>query len=304
VEVIQGKMEEVELPEKVDVIVSEWMGFYLLHESMLGSVIWARDRWLKEGGLVLPSRARIFLCPVSMNNLYKEKFEFWKDVYGLDFSALIPTAKAQALAQPEICIVESSQLLSYPLLVKEIDCLTVQPTDLTHFSCPFSFPVKKDDTLHGFCAWFEVLFDTRASMSKQVAGLQKESLHNNIHSSNADLDDVLSNSNGDDKSNVGTSAKTLSLSTAPGEADTHWKQTVVLLPEGYPVEQDECIDGVLTLSAAADNPRFYNISIQLGSSTETANNDDDRPEPRLEGHEVDCGCVACYVLRECMEQYS
>jgi hypothetical protein len=73
VEVIQGKMEEVELPEKVDVIVSEWMGFYLLHESMLGSVIWARDRWLKEGGLVLPSRARIFLCPVSMNNLYKEK---------------------------------------------------------------------------------------------------------------------------------------------------------------------------------------------------------------------------------------
>lgn len=43
--VIQGLMEEVELPEKVDVIVSEWMGFYLVHESMLGSVLYARDRY-------------------------------------------------------------------------------------------------------------------------------------------------------------------------------------------------------------------------------------------------------------------
>lgn len=44
IRVIRGKMEEVELPEKVDVIVSEWMGFYLLHESMLSSVLVARDR--------------------------------------------------------------------------------------------------------------------------------------------------------------------------------------------------------------------------------------------------------------------
>jgi hypothetical protein len=49
-QVIKGKMEEVELPEKVDIIVSEWMGFYLLHESMLDSVLYARDKWLNEGG--------------------------------------------------------------------------------------------------------------------------------------------------------------------------------------------------------------------------------------------------------------
>lgn len=38
-QVIHGKAEEVELPsggpQQVDVIVSEWMGFYLLHESMV-----------------------------------------------------------------------------------------------------------------------------------------------------------------------------------------------------------------------------------------------------------------------------
>lgn len=45
--VLQGKAEEVELPEKVDVIVSEWMGYMLLYETMLPSVLYVRDKWLK-----------------------------------------------------------------------------------------------------------------------------------------------------------------------------------------------------------------------------------------------------------------
>ncbi len=44
---IKGKVEEVELPvEKVDIIISEWMGYFLLYESMLDTVIYARDKWL------------------------------------------------------------------------------------------------------------------------------------------------------------------------------------------------------------------------------------------------------------------
>lgn len=50
-EVIHGKVEDIELPEKVDVIISEWMGFYLLHEAMLDSVLYARDKFLKPGGI-------------------------------------------------------------------------------------------------------------------------------------------------------------------------------------------------------------------------------------------------------------
>ena len=45
IDVIKGLMEDVTLPEKVDVIVSEWMGYCLLYESMLSSVIMARDRF-------------------------------------------------------------------------------------------------------------------------------------------------------------------------------------------------------------------------------------------------------------------
>ena len=51
--IIRGKVEEVELPVKhVDIIVSEWMGYFLFYESMLDCVIFARDKWLHHSGLV------------------------------------------------------------------------------------------------------------------------------------------------------------------------------------------------------------------------------------------------------------
>lgn len=40
----KGKIEEIELPEQVDILISEWMGYFLLYESMLDSVIIARDK--------------------------------------------------------------------------------------------------------------------------------------------------------------------------------------------------------------------------------------------------------------------
>ena len=53
VTIIKAKVEEVELPvPKVDIIVSEWMGYFLFYESMLDTVIFARDKWLADGGLV------------------------------------------------------------------------------------------------------------------------------------------------------------------------------------------------------------------------------------------------------------
>lgn len=49
VTLVKGKVEEVELPDgidKVDIIISEWMGYCLFYESMLQTVIYARDKWL------------------------------------------------------------------------------------------------------------------------------------------------------------------------------------------------------------------------------------------------------------------
>ena len=48
VTVLEGQASDVQLPSGVlaDVLISEWMGFYLLHESMLEAVVTARDRLL------------------------------------------------------------------------------------------------------------------------------------------------------------------------------------------------------------------------------------------------------------------
>ncbi|KAJ2985410.1 hypothetical protein NUW58_g5545 [Xylaria curta] len=52
---LHGKMEEVTLPvDQVDIIVSEWMGYCLLFEAMLPSVLYARDKYLAPGGLMVP----------------------------------------------------------------------------------------------------------------------------------------------------------------------------------------------------------------------------------------------------------
>merc|ERR1711937_502575 len=55
VKVYRGAIETLTLPEKVDIIVSEWMGHFLLKESMFDSVIAAREKWLKTGGSMIPS---------------------------------------------------------------------------------------------------------------------------------------------------------------------------------------------------------------------------------------------------------
>lgn len=50
---------------QVDVIISEPIGFLLVHERMLESYIVARDRFLKPGGLMMPTTGSIVLAPMT-----------------------------------------------------------------------------------------------------------------------------------------------------------------------------------------------------------------------------------------------
>lgn len=64
IDVVQTMVEELDKfkktpPHSLDVLVSEWMGYCLLYESMLSSVLYARDHWLKPGGAILPDTATI-----------------------------------------------------------------------------------------------------------------------------------------------------------------------------------------------------------------------------------------------------
>lgn len=60
---------------QVDIIISEWMGYFLLYESMLDTVIYARDRWLNEGGLMLPDRATLLVGAIEDEQYKKEKID-------------------------------------------------------------------------------------------------------------------------------------------------------------------------------------------------------------------------------------
>lgn len=71
---LQGKMEEVKLPfPEVDIIISEWMGYFLLYESMLDTVLYARDKYLARGGLVFPDKATIFMAGIEDGEYKDEK---------------------------------------------------------------------------------------------------------------------------------------------------------------------------------------------------------------------------------------
>jgi hypothetical protein len=73
---VKGKLEEVELPIKeFDIIISEWMGYFLLYESMLDTVLLARDKYLKPDGLLFPDQASIYIAAIEDEDYKAEKIE-------------------------------------------------------------------------------------------------------------------------------------------------------------------------------------------------------------------------------------
>jgi protein arginine N-methyltransferase 1 len=71
---VKGKLEEAELPiQQFDIIISEWMGYFLLYESMLDTVLLARDKYLKSGGLIFPDNATLYLAAIEDQDYKEEK---------------------------------------------------------------------------------------------------------------------------------------------------------------------------------------------------------------------------------------
>jgi SAM-dependent methyltransferase len=89
VRVIQGDIADVELPEPVDVIVSEWLGGFGIDEGMLVPVITARDRWLKPGGTMIPDSVTAWVALVHDAHL-GQTLEFLRsDPYDIELGGLV-----------------------------------------------------------------------------------------------------------------------------------------------------------------------------------------------------------------------
>jgi len=151
---IKGKVEEVVLPvEKVDIIISEWMGYCLLYESMLDTVIWARDKWLAKDGLMFPDKAALYICAIEDKEYKDEKINWWDSVYGFNMSAI----RDVALSEPLVDVVDAKQVVSDSCMVKEFDLSTVTVEQLA-FSAPWEIRCRRDDYVHAFVTYFTVEF--------------------------------------------------------------------------------------------------------------------------------------------------
>ena len=151
---IQGKIEEIELPvDTVDVVLSEWMGYCLLYESMLDSVLFARDKWLVPNGVVFPDKAVLYLAAIEDGQVKRERIDFWDDVYGFDMSPI----KEIAIKEPVVDVVDEKALLTDSVPVLTLDILTCTKEDLD-FTNSFTLKTQRNDYIHGLVAYFECAF--------------------------------------------------------------------------------------------------------------------------------------------------
>lgn len=152
---LRGKIEEVTLPTaKVDIIVSEWMGYCLLYEAMLDSVIWARDKYLKPDGLMVPSHMNMWLAPLSDPDYVMDHIAFWRDVYGFDMKAM----QAGIYDDSQVLYMPANTLCAEPFPFLQLDLHSTTVRDLV-FKRKWQCTLSKDiDSLDGFLIWFDAFF--------------------------------------------------------------------------------------------------------------------------------------------------
>ena len=229
VKIIHGRLQDVTLPvEKVDIIVSEWMGYCLLFEAMLDSVIWARDRYLKPNGLMIPAQSTLYVAPFCNPEYRRTRLDFWDDVYGYNMSCFKPDI---------LKTIDDSTSLSTWHLVSEKQAFRTfhhheaQVADLSFKEASFSFKLNRDlsQPIDGFAIWFDVTF-------------------------------IAPDCSPD------TAFSRVTLSTGPEDVPTHWHQGLCLVDlnasrRGLGLPKGLKFDGEIALQKEGKRKEGLNISI-------------------------------------------
>ncbi len=264
-QVVHGKAEEIDLPQgvQVDVIVSEWMGFYLLHESMLESVLLARDKHLKADGLMFPSKATIYAAACRLGQFHAEQVDFWNHLYGLDLSPVGQAVLESKRCKPEVTLVKADDLLSQPVRVADFDLawLGLDEIERVHSRSFSSVLCDEPTDYQGVCLWFDCSFEWPDRIPSTPA------THHSV----------------------------ITLSTSPNSPPTHWQQTIIVLPSSIPVEEGDLIGWELTLKRGVEHRRRYQIELKLLDPEE-----DEHPVPCSCG-QARCAIIAAFMAKEDQE---
>lgn len=175
VSLVKGKVEEVQLPdgiEKVDIIISEWMGYCLLYETMLPTVLYARDKWLAKGGIIMPDKASMYMTAIEDRKYKDSKVNWWDNVYGFDFSLM----KDVVIFEPLVDCCSSSQIICKSVRFKEFDLYTVTVEDLT-FTSDIKLRASRDDYVHALLCFFSCEFSKTKGRIRFSTGPADEQTH-------------------------------------------------------------------------------------------------------------------------------
>lgn len=156
---LEGRIEDVELPEKVDIIVSALAGNLLFSEDLLPSLFYARDHYLKPGGRLVPDHAELMLVPVSAPAIHARHVGRWSDsTQGLDFSSARRFATNEILWPSRTDLQEQVKRLAREEVAASIDLMTATQADCRG---RFNSRIRQSGVCHGLLAWIRMRLGER-----------------------------------------------------------------------------------------------------------------------------------------------
>ena len=166
VSVIQGDVMDIEPPERVDVIVSEWLGGFGIDEGMLVPVIAARERWLKPGGVMIPSSVTAWTALVHDSYL-AGTVDFLRDnPYGLDLEDLIEKTVNEISYSGSFRHLAAGDMRSEPrpLWTTHAEIVTLADAQAPH-EAETLLPVGVHGTANALALWFSAELTPDISLS-------------------------------------------------------------------------------------------------------------------------------------------
>ncbi|ACB76403.1 methyltransferase domain-containing protein [Opitutus terrae] len=155
VEFVATHSSAFQTEQRVDVILHEQMGDSLFDEGMLKNIVDLRDRLLRPGGRILPSRFELFFEPMQLNGRRQVPFIWELNVHGYDYATLAGERPADPsyyhLVSTDRELVD--HFLGEPSPLLTVDLETVDLTQLPH-SIVFSRRVQYAGRLDAFVVFF------------------------------------------------------------------------------------------------------------------------------------------------------
>jgi protein arginine N-methyltransferase 1 len=163
---IEGSSREIDLPERVDVLVADIRGQLPLRGEALLVLIDARDRHLRQGGTMIPLSDTIRAAVVEAPRTYEDSLGGWDaSRYGLDFGAArdIATHALWRMA------VDDGRLLSAARPWAELDYRIIETASVR---APLEWEISEAGTGHGVMLWFDAALSPGVSLSTGPTGSQ------------------------------------------------------------------------------------------------------------------------------------